>query len=144
MIDQLLETLHSHEKNAIQVIKIFIEVYTPMNSGEGDGLFSGMERYQMLAERLPQAAVSSQNLFIFWSQLRRKMKVGLPPQKTTEKLLQIWVLPDQLAILNSIVNQGNELMQIALALYREEVKSRKEKYESDKREELFVNGQVGF
>ena len=127
-IKQLLNSLSEPEKNAIEVIKTFIGIYTPMNEGDGDGLFSGIERYRKLADRLPQAAISSQTLYDFWSKLRLKMHVSMPPTKATELLLPLWGLPNQLAILNRMVNQGNELIQVALAIYREEVAARKSKW----------------
>ncbi len=74
---------------AVALVKLLIEQY---GGGEGTGLLSGVDRYEMLAKRLQSAAVASPTLRRLWEVLCRGLQLPLHPQRLDAALLRFWAL----------------------------------------------------
>ena len=77
---------------AVAVTFAFINLF---RSADGEGIFSGIERYQRLSSRLERCASSNNNLSAFWSALTHSMQVG-GRGETHERLLTLLSLPPSL------------------------------------------------
>lgn len=133
--EQLLESFSESEKNAIKVIQTFIGLYSPMNQGNGVGLFSGMKRHENLVARIPNAAMSSYTLLEFWSKLREKMLVGLPPMKADKMLISLWSLPNQREVIRYLRKSAFEFEQIARQLQSSLSAAKKAEWEAIQKEQ---------
>lgn len=83
---------------AIALTRLFIDLYGGANGGEGDGLFSGPERYDRLRSRLTQAAIESFSasgppLRTLWSALVSALQVSLAPSGADGDILRFHRLP---------------------------------------------------
>lgn len=75
---------------AVALIKALIAHY---NSREGTGLFSGVERYEMLERRLISAAVQASTLERLWAGLCHGLALPLHSERLDAPLLRFWALP---------------------------------------------------
>lgn len=75
-------------------VRLFIDMY---GSEEGEGLFSGMERYRFLETRFRQAAVRSHTLFEFWALACHDLQTGVSGEKYDHKILSLLSMPSSLA-----------------------------------------------
>lgn len=57
--------------------RTFLDFYNRANGGEGEGLFSGMERYSRLETRLRMAAVVAPTLRSWWNRLCSSLQVSI-------------------------------------------------------------------
>lgn len=71
---------------AVALVAEFIRRY---GRGEGVGLFSGVDRYRRLADRLEKAAGSASSLPALWSILARRLQVPLGPRSQDAALLEV-------------------------------------------------------
>lgn len=133
--EQLLESLSEAEKNAVEVIQTFIGLYSKVNKGDGEGLFSGMARYTNLANRVPLAAMSSSTLMQFWSKLRDKMLVSIPITKSDKILIKLWNLPNQREIIQCLRKESPEIIQIARAIQSTLSAAKKAEWEAIQKEQ---------
>jgi hypothetical protein len=106
----LLGTLSAPEQHAVAVLALALDAY---NSGPGAGLFTGPERYQVLAARVEQCAVQAGNLTEFWSLLLRRLRWPVPPRDRDPGLLAIFALPDHRAILRVLIHQTAAVVSLA-------------------------------
>lgn len=97
--------------------RMFLDMYNGKNGGEGEGLFSGMERYERLETRLRAAAVASHTLRAWWDRLCSTLQVGIHPGEYDTYLLDLLSLPRgvQQAVLRSLVVDYRSI--VALARY---------------------------
>lgn len=86
----VLQTLSFAEFVACAVVKLFLDCY---NSGDGSGIFVGMERYSRLEQRLSHAAAQASTMRGLWDRLVNGLKVGMHDSKEDGKLLAFWSLP---------------------------------------------------
>jgi hypothetical protein len=114
-IASLYKQLPLPQQRAVNLIKLFIKVY---NSKDGTGLFSGMARYQFLEERMKVAAIQSQTLLDFWSNLRQKLACPIASKSTDAELLEVWLLAstEQHETLHALATRAAELILIARSL----------------------------
>jgi len=123
MIDELMAGLEQHDRDAVEVIKTFIDVY---NSHDGTGLFSGLARYNMLEQRSVIAAIRAQSIMQFWSILRQKLKCPIPPKKADKIVSNLWAMPDQNKVLRALHEQTAECIMIARMLHDVDKSERKQ------------------
>ncbi len=71
---EIARELSAAEFLATALVRQFIDIY---NSQDGEGLFSGPERYRYLETRLRQAAVVSPTLRALWNRLCVSLQVGI-------------------------------------------------------------------
>lgn len=86
---------------ASAIIRLFLDMY---NSHDGEGVFSGMERYSRLEARARQAAIMSPNLIKYWNRLCDSLQVPIHAGDNDALLLSLFALPigTQQLILRSI------------------------------------------
>lgn len=120
-----LETL-----TGAQLVAVFFTAQFPLlYSGEGDGLFSGMERYQYLTTRLTDGAASFSTFPDVWGYAARKLALPLYPGAAYDVMLALLTLPKaiQAAALSALL-KAPELIVMAARLVAEGVKASDEKY----------------
>lgn len=89
-IADLFDDVSLPEFVATALTRIFLDLY---NSNDGEGLFSGMERYARLEARLRQSAVRSQTLRGLWNRLCDAMQVSVHGGEHDEALWRVFALP---------------------------------------------------
>lgn len=75
------------------LVRLFLDVYNGRNHGEGEGAFSGVERYSRLESRLRHAAVGTATLRQWWDRLTRGLGVGVHPSDVDVDLLELLTVP---------------------------------------------------
>lgn len=75
---------------AAALMREFISVY---GGRDGEGLFSGSDRYRFLEERFGHAAVQSANLYEFWGRACSALLVGAPQYEESRSLLTLLSMP---------------------------------------------------
>lgn len=129
----LLDGLPLHQQDAIKVIKLALDCY---NSLEGSGFFKGMERYNVLQARAEIAAVQSQSLFDFWSNLQRRMHWTLPPKRADLLVVSALTGKDDGAVLATLQKDIVSIITIARLLHDNDKAARKALREIDKKNDF--------
>lgn len=130
-IHNLLASLPQPQQDAVQIIKTALDCY---NSYGGVGLFVGMHRYKVLQDRLKIAALSSQSLFDFWANLLRRMMWKLPPKAADGLIVGIITDKDDMAVLQSIINDTPSLVTLARMLHDADKETRREIWRDEQAE----------
>ena len=92
-ISEPLADLTLAEYVAVVATWLFVSIYNRRNDGNGEGLFSGMDRYRMLEPRLRQAAVRSHTLRGWWIASCNDMLVSVHDSRDDEDLIALLFLP---------------------------------------------------
>lgn len=121
-VKQLVESLPQHQKDAIALVKLALDCY---NSLDGNGLFTGMERYNQLQSRIEMSATTAQSLFEFWSNLLKRMMWQLPPKSADKLIAEVLTSKDDRAVLNTLVGDTASIISIARMLHDDDKKTRK-------------------
>lgn len=97
---------------AVALCATLIDLY---NSQDGEGLFSGVERYEMLETRLTHAAIQSSTLFGLWAGVTNALQLPPHPAHADDLLLTFWGLPRsvQLRALTAITGQARSVVSLA-------------------------------
>lgn len=111
---------------ATAIVKSFLDAY---NSGDGTGLFSGMERYSRLEARLRQAAIQAPRLRNFWDRLVSAMQVPIHGGDGDAKLLGLLTVSPglQQQVLRVLVDDYRSVVSLA-RLWHTTDKQRSEEY----------------
>lgn len=112
-MNELLETLSPAQRHAVDIIRVFLAVY---NSKDGQGLFSGISRYQMLESRVALAGVRAKDLLGFWAILRRSLRLDIPLKKADEAIAKRWQSDEPEQVLRSFATESAEIIMIARML----------------------------
>lgn len=116
----LLESLKGSEL----VAALFVAQVPIMFPGEGEGLFSGVERYRMLSTRLADGAKCCSTLPELWSYLSRKLLLPMFPAHGFEAMKAFFILPKAIqcqAI--QAISKALELTVMAARLLSESIKA---------------------
>ena len=105
---------------ATVLVRYFLDIYNTRNSGEGEGLFSGKERYTMLEARFRQAAICAATLRSFWNRLVNAMQVSAHPSEYDQELLMLFSLPRGLQhqVLRSLADDYRSVLALARLWYQ--------------------------
>ncbi len=108
----IFEDMPFPEFVAVALTRLFIEMH---GGQDGEGLFSGMERYRYLETRMRTAAIPSQTLRAYWSRLCKLLNVGLHSGKHDLELLDLLSVPSgtQMAALRVLISQSHSVIPIA-------------------------------
>ena len=98
---------------AICITRLFIQEY---GQGNGHGLFSGMERYRRLEDRLSQTASRTNTLKSFWSVFTKEMKVPPLRGENIHFLMDLLVQPR--ACISGVLYQFAKYSQLIQMLAR--------------------------
>lgn len=75
------------------LIRLFLDTYNGRNHGNGEGVFTGRERYDRLEARVRHAAVGAPTLRAWWDRLCRGLNVGIHPSDVDVDLLELLTVP---------------------------------------------------
>ena len=109
---ELMSRFNLVEFIGVAFTRLVIDIY---NSYDGSGLFSGMERYQMLDARLETSAVKSGSLRTLWDVLTRDLNLTLHPERHDEMLVTFFTLPPsvQFQVLAMLSDQHKSSVSVA-------------------------------
>ena len=99
---------------AVALLRLFLDLY---NAGEGEGVYSGRERYSRLEARARQAAIGSASLRAWWDRLVVALQVGMHDGDRDRPLLALLTLPRGLHpfVLRALVDDARSLVALARA-----------------------------
>jgi len=111
-VADLLSRLSVPEWLAAAYIRLLVDIY---NSKDGEGLFSGMERYRMLENRVQTAAARCHTLHAFWSIVTNDLKLGIHPSQFDAQIAMFWTLPPsaQYQMLAVMVSNTRDITTLA-------------------------------
>lgn len=111
---------------ATTLVRVLVDQYA---GGDGAGLFSGVERYEMLEKRLASAAVVSSTLQRLWVSLCSGLALPIHPERLDEGLVHFWGLSPavQHGAVTACVEQARAVVSLA-RFWSGQVKLRGEKY----------------
>lgn len=109
-LQNLLETLTPPQRQAIDIIKLSLDCY---NSLDGSGLFSGIERYNMLAGRVEICAVQANSLPSFWALLLRRMIWPVPPKKADGLIIKALSADAPFDVLRTLATETASIITLA-------------------------------
>jgi len=94
---------------------IFASFISEYGSGEGTGLFSGMERYRFLEERFAQSATISNTLLEMWGNACRLLQTPALRKYDTIPILELFKLSNsiQTAVLRNIASKPRTALMLA-------------------------------
>lgn len=106
------------------VATLFAAQFPMVYSGEGEGLFSGLERYQYLTTRLVDAATSCSTLPTAWGYVSRKLSLTAPGVAAQKPLMALFALPKaiQAAALTAVL-KAPELVVMGARLLADSAKA---------------------
>lgn len=111
------------------IATLFVAQFPLIYGGEGEGLFSGMERYQFLTTRLVDGATCCSTLPTVWGYVARKLALPMYGEARYRSLLALYSLPKpiQACALTAIL-KAPEYIVMSARLIAEGVKATDEKY----------------
>lgn len=109
-----INTLNAPQFLAVVMLREFIDAYA---TGEGIGLFAGIERYRRLDNRAVQQAVKAQSIFSWWGGLANAMQVGVSLRGDRPERYNLLAMPTALAqlALRELVENSASVMMLARA-----------------------------
>jgi len=122
MLKELMESLTPAQNAGINLLKLSLNCF---NSKDGTGIFTGPERYNVLAGRVEIVAVQAENLPRFWALLLRRMNWPVPPKWADEKIVEAISAPDGVGVLRVLATETASCITLARMLHDEEKKDRK-------------------
>lgn len=121
-INDMINNLSQPQRNAIALVKLSLDCF---NSAEGSGMFTGVTRYNSLAQRMPLAAIQARDIHGFWSGLLRKMQWGVPPKSMDARIIECLDIADQWETLKVLATEAVSIITLARALHDQDKKERK-------------------
>lgn len=109
-LQDLLESLAAPQRAAIDLVHLSLDCF---NSVDGTGLFSGAERYGVLAGRIEISAVQADSLPKFWALLLRRMQWPVPPKLADGRILSAISAPDGRAVLRALATETASIITLA-------------------------------
>lgn len=116
-LQSLIEQLDPPQKAAINLIKLSLDCF---NGKDGTGLFSGVERYNVLAARVEVSAVQADSLTRFWALLLKRMMWPVPPKSADARILECISAPDARGVLRALAVETASIITLARMLHDQE------------------------
>lgn len=111
---------------ATMLMKFFIVEF---GAGEGEGLFSGVERYKRLEDRFQQVAMRVYNLKDFWGLVCRELRVSSVDESAGRDLMPLLSLPETFSMLVlDEMSKQTQLIRILAQQWVNEVKNSSPRY----------------
>lgn len=127
-LQELINQLDPPQRSAIELVRLSLNCF---NSVDGCGLFSGVTRYNVLADRIRICAVQAENLTRFWSLLLTKMLWPIPPKKADELIVKAINQPDGNSILRVLATETPSIITLARMLHDQDKADRKNPIQQD-------------
>jgi hypothetical protein len=124
----LMESLKGSEL----VAALFVAQVPLLFPGEGEGLFTGMERYRMLSTRLADGAQCCSTLPELWGYISRKLQLPMFPPSGFEAMKAFFILPK--AIQGQAIQattKAMELIVMSARLIAESIKADRKAAKND-------------
>ena len=83
------------------------------NSSDGTGMFTGVERYSVLAGRVEISAVQADSLPRFWALLLKRMQWPVPPKAADARILDAISAPDARDVLRALATETASIITLA-------------------------------
>lgn len=111
-IHDLMSRLTAVEWLSSAYVRLLLDIY---NHGDGTGLLSGIERYQMLSNRLQTSAARCHTLHRLWSVLAADLQLDMHPSEYDEMITSFWTLPPsvQYQMLDVMTGQHQAITTLA-------------------------------
>lgn len=111
------------------IATLFAAQFPIIYRGEGEGLFTGLERYQYLTTRLTDSAVACTTLATAWAYVSRKLNLTAPAASAHMPLMALFALPKpiQAAALASVL-KAPEMVVMGARMLAEGLKATNWKY----------------
>lgn len=110
----LVANLTPPQQAAINILKLSLDCF---NSADGTGLFSGAERYSILASRTEICAVQADSLPRFWALLLRRMQWPVPPKSADARILDAISAPNAHEVLRVLATETASVITLARMLH---------------------------
>lgn len=121
-VTSLIEGLAPPQKSAIGIVKLALDCF---NSGEGCGLFAGVERYNVLAGRVEICAVQADSLPRFWALLLRRMQWPVPPKAADSRIVHALLATNPSAVLRTLATETSSLITLSRMLHDADKQARR-------------------
>lgn len=109
---------------------------------DGAGLFTGVNRYNVLEQRLPLAAIKSRNMFSMWSSLLHIMQWPVPPKKADQDITKALKVADPAKTLRALAIDTQAIIMIARMLHDQDKASKKAMYAQEAPLDDHFNGSL--
>lgn len=134
-MNKYFEMLPKAERQAVKVIQLMLDM---KNDKDGEGLFNGMTRHTVLAERLGIAASQSRTLREFWSRAFKSLLWSAPPLTFNDRVLEVVMVDNEREVLTLLRGQMSVLYANAVLLHQANKTERREAREERAKEEQDV------
>ncbi|MDD5181495.1 MAG: hypothetical protein PHT15_09585, partial [Gallionellaceae bacterium] len=121
-LHNLLMTLSQPQQAAINMIRLSLDCF---NSADGTGMFTGVERYNVLAGRVEISAVQADSLPRFWALLLRRMQWPVPPKYADDRILAAISAPDARDVLRALATETASIITLARMWHDQDKAARK-------------------
>jgi uncharacterized protein involved in outer membrane biogenesis len=95
------------------------------NSADGTGLFTSVERYNVLAGRVEISAVQADSLPRFWALLLRRMQWPVPPKYADDRILAAISAPNARDVLRALATETASIITLARMWHDQDKAARK-------------------
>lgn len=94
--------------------KLFLDMY---NHEDGEGLFSGVERYRMMETRFSQSAIRVHTLYEFWATACHELQTGINDSRYDKPVLTLLSIPSIIG--TQVLHEFSQNMRLLTLLARE-------------------------
>lgn len=98
-------------------------------------MFSGVERYNVLAGRVEISAVQADSLPRFWALLLKRMQWPVPPKAADARILAAISAPDGRDVLRALATETASVITLARMWHDQDKQARRAIREADRIEE---------
>ena len=113
------EELKHHERRAIALVGLMIKMH---GGTDGDGLFAGVSRYEILHDRLTLAAEISRSVAEWWDRASKSLNWRVGPMRYDDMILALTKpAADDHDTLRAIAERGQSIIMIARQKVRREI-----------------------
>lgn len=119
---------------AISFIRLIMDIY---NSMDGVGIFSGLDRYEKLEDRVKIAAIRSFSLHGFWSRACDSLQLPIQSKMEDDDLLAFFALPSGLQqnVLSTIIKEHRAIVTLA-RVWHSQVRKSEQEIKKTKKEDI--------
>ena len=121
-VHDLIKDLSHAQQRAIGLIKLSLDCF---NSADGTGLFSGVERYAVLAGRVEICAAQARDLTQFWALLLRRMQWPVPPKGRDDAIVEALSAPQPREVLRVLATETASVITLARMLHDQDKSARR-------------------
>lgn len=118
----LIHQLSGPQQAAIELVRLGLDCF---NSADGTGLFTGVERYNVLASRVEICAVQADSLPRFWALLLKRMQWQVPPKAVDQRIVDAISASDARDVLRALATETASIVMLARMLHDQDKAARR-------------------